>query len=282
MQIFDTIKEMQEWSLQQKAAGKKLGLVPTMGYLHQGHLALVGAARRGCDVVVVSIFVNPLQFGAGEDLDQYPRNIEGDCRLLEEEKVDAVFAPPAGEMYPRGYGTFVEVQGTIVEKLCGSSRPGHFRGVTTVVSKLFHACCPDVAYFGQKDAQQAMIIEKMVKELNFPLRIERVPTVREADGLAMSSRNVYLTAKQRERAVVLNQCLQEARERIAAGQRDVKVIRSGIVERIENCPGAEVDYVEVVSGYDLSDLEIISERVLIALAVRFGKTRLIDNVLVEV
>lgn len=282
MQIYNIVKDMQDWCTEQKQAGKTIGLVPTMGYLHQGHLALVREARRSCDIVVVSIFVNPIQFGAGEDFEEYPRDLEKDSRLLEEEKVDAVFAPAIREMYPLHYSTYVEVTGEIGEKLCGQSRPGHFKGVTTVVSKLFHICQPDRAFFGQKDAQQVMIIEKMVQELNFPLTIVRVPIVREADGLAMSSRNVYLSAGQREQALVLNRSLQAARELIESGQRDVVQVKKLIEDIINTSPEASIVYSEIYDARDLTSIEEIKDRVLIALAVKFGTTRLIDNLIVEV
>jgi len=282
MKIFDNAVEMQKFCLEMKKKNMSIGLVPTMGYLHQGHLALVRAARKENDLVVVSIFVNPIQFGVGEDFEEYPRDLSRDVALLEKEGADACFAPTVKNMYPEGYSTFVQVEGEITQKLCGRSRPIHFRGVTTVVSKLFHICLPDRAYFGQKDAQQAMIVEKMVKELNFPLTVVRVPIVREADGLAMSSRNVYLDEKQRQEALVLNRSLQQAREMIAKGERDVQVVKQFIIDYINTSPQAQIDYVEIVNGEDLSDLERIEGKVLIALAVKFGSTRLLDNILLEV
>lgn len=282
MKIFTSIKDMQNWSTEQKRADQTIGLVPTMGYLHQGHMALVGEARKSCDRVVVSIFVNPIQFGVGEDYEDYPRDLEKDSRLLEEGGVDALFAPSVKEMYPSGYNTFVEVEGEISTKLCARSRPSHFRGVTTVVSKLFHICLPDLAFFGQKDAQQVMLIEKMVRELNFPLSIVRVPIVREQDGLALSSRNVYLGPEQRQQALVLSQSLQLAGELIKAGERDANRIQELLVRTIGSSPGAEIVYAEIYAADDLTDVEIISSPVLIALAVKFGTTRLIDNLIVEV
>jgi len=245
-------------------------------------MALVGEARRNCDKVVVSIFVNPIQFGVGEDYEDYPRDLEKDSRMLEQGGADALFAPAVKEMYPPGYSTFVEVEGEISAKLCARSRPGHFRGVTTVVSKLFQICLPDQAFFGQKDAQQVMIIEKMVRELNFPLRIVRVPIVREEDGLALSSRNVYLSPEQRQQALVLNQALQLARETIQAGERDPAQVQALLVRTISASPGAEVVYAEIYDAADLTDVEQITKPVLIALAVKFGTTRLIDNLIVEV
>jgi pantoate--beta-alanine ligase len=282
MQTFTTINAMQHWCIEQKRAGQTIGLVPTMGYLHQGHMALVGEARQSCAKVVVSIFVNPIQFGVGEDYEDYPRDLDKDSRLLEEGGVDALFVPSVKEMYPPGYDTFVEVEGEISTKLCARSRPSHFRGVTTVVSKLFHICLPDRAFFGQKDAQQVMIIEKMVRELNFPLGIVRVPIVREKDGLALSSRNVYLSPEQRQQALVLNQSLQLARGLIQAGERDAAQIQELLVRTIGSSPGADIVYAEIYDAADLAEVERITGPVLIALAVKFGTTRLIDNLIVEV
>lgn len=282
MLIFDTVSAMQEWCTEQKKQGRTLGLVPTMGYLHQGHLSLVQEARRQCDRVVVSIFVNPIQFGIGEDLDKYPRDLSGDCKLLEDAQADAVFAPPVREMYPEGYATFVQTEGDMTAKLCGASRLGHFKGVTTVVSKLFNICQPDRAYFGQKDAQQVLVIEKMVRELNFPLTIVRVPIKREADGLAMSSRNVYLSSEQRQQALVLSQSLLEAAKAIEQGERDPFKVMAGMREKIESAPEARIDYIAIYRADDLADIKQIEDKILIALAVKFGNTRLIDNLLVEV
>jgi pantoate--beta-alanine ligase len=282
MQIIKSIAEMQQWSSIHKKAGQRIGLVPTMGYLHEGHLSLVRQARQDCDLVVVSVFVNPIQFGVGEDFEEYPRDLTRDCDLLEQEQADVVFAPLVKDMYPEGYDSFVEVQGQITEKMCGASRPGHFRGVTTVVSKLFHICQPDLAYFGQKDAQQLLVLEKMVRDLNFPLKIVRVPIVREADGLALSSRNVYLDEQQRQEALVLSQSLRAAHKLIMDGERDPEKVRAYIRDIIETSPGAQIDYIEINRADDLASLERIEGSVLIALAVKFGTTRLIDNLLVEV
>lgn len=281
MRTFSIINEIQTWCSEQKKQGKKIGLVPTMGYLHQGHLALVEEARSQCDIVVVSIFVNPIQFGVGEDFEDYPRDLERDSGLLLEAGVDVLFAPSIREMYPTGYSSYVEVSGEITEKLCARSRPGHFRGVTTVVSKLFHICVPDMAFFGQKDAQQVMVIEKMVKELNFPLKIVRVPIVREADGLAMSSRNVYLNLEQRSQALVLSQSLQKAREYILGGERNTDRVKKLLEETINDSSEAKIDYAEIYDAETLADVQEIKGRVLIALAVKFGTTRLIDNLIVE-
>jgi len=282
MKIFKEIKEMQEWCKEQKAQGKSIGLVPTMGYLHKGHLALVREARVQCDIVVVSIFINPIQFGAGEDFEDYPRDFESDAVRLQEENADAVFSPDVEEMYCPDSTTYVEVTGHISDCLCGASRPGHFRGVTTVCTKLFHICMPDKAFFGQKDAQQVMVLEKMVRELNFPIEIVRVPIVREEDGLAMSSRNVYLDSEQRQQALVLNRALTSAEEKVHNGERDITVLKGKMAEIIKSSPQAEIDYVEIYDAYDLSDIKQVDRQVLMALAVKFGKTRLIDNRLVEV
>lgn len=282
MQVFNTVNDMQNWCKDKKRQGMTVGLIPTMGYLHAGHLSLVKEAARRCDIVVVSIFVNPTQFGPSEDFADYPRDIEHDSKLLEEEKVDAIFAPLVRDMYREGYNSWVEVQGEITTKLCGATRIGHFKGVTTVVSKLFNICQPDMAFFGQKDAQQAMIIEKMVHELNFPLTIVRVPIMREADGLALSSRNVYLSDEQRQQALVLNRSLIKARQLVEAGERSATQLKQVIREVIAAAPQAKIDYVEIYDADNLGDVEEIKSRVLIALAVKFGNTRLIDNLIVEV
>lgn len=283
MQIFNRVCEAQDWCRIIKSSGKTIGLVPSMGYLHEGHLSLVRLARQQCDIVIVSIFVNPMQFGQGEDFEEYPRDLKRDTELLENEKVDAIFAPLARDMYPEGYNTFVEVQGEITEKLCGISRPGHFKGVTTVVSKLFMICQPDKAYFGQKDAQQVTIIEKMVRELNFPLTIVRCPIIREADGLALSSRNVHLNEEQRQQALVLNQALKAAEKEIVAGQRDVEALKQGMREVIASQPETQIDYIEIYNSDNLKDVQnLADEKIIMALAVKVGKTRLIDNLIVEV
>lgn len=282
MLVINDVKAMQNWCMDKKRQGKTIGLVPTMGYLHAGHLSLVKEAGRHCDIVVVSIFVNPTQFGPNEDFNSYPRDVDSDREKLAQEKVDAIFAPAAREMYREGYNSWVELKGEITAKLCGASREGHFRGVTTVVSKLFNICQPDKAFFGQKDAQQAMIIEKMVEELNFPLTIVRVPIVREADGLALSSRNVYLNGEQRQQALVLSRSLQKARQLAEDGEHNVPRLKQEIRQMIESAPQAEIDYVDIFYAEDLGDVEEIKGRVLIALAVKFGNTRLIDNLIVEV
>jgi len=282
MQVFNSVIDMQNWCRDKKRQGLTIGLIPTMGYLHAGHLSLVKEAARRCDIVVISIFVNPTQFCAGEDFTDYPRDIERDLKALEGEKVDAIFAPAARDMYRGGYNSWVELEGEITAKLCGASRVGHFKGVTTVVSKLFNICLPDMAFFGQKDAQQAMVIEKMVQELNFPLTIVRVPIMRESDGLAMSSRNVYLSDEQRRQALVLNRSLKKAQQLAESGEKNVVRLKQVIRDIITAAEQAEIDYVEIYDADDLSDVEEIQGRALIALAVKFGNTRLIDNLIVEV
>lgn len=282
MQVLTTIGETQDWAKAQRAAGHKIALVPTMGYLHEGHLTLVRQARLSCERVIASIFVNPTQFGPGEDYDDYPRDLERDCALLEKEGVDLVFAPSVREMYPEGYNTYVEAFGEISSKLCARSRPHHFRGVTTVVSKLFNICVPDIGFFGWKDAQQLLILKKMVRELNFPLEIRGVDIVREADGLALSSRNVYLSPENRQAALVLSRSLQAVRERIEAGERDALALKAWLRGAIEREPVAVIDYVEIVETSELKDIEQLSGQVLIAVAVKFDNTRLIDNIMVEV
>jgi pantoate--beta-alanine ligase len=261
--------------------GLSVGLVPTMGALHAGHASLIRAARKETGFVAVSIFVNPTQFGPGEDFDRYPRTWEQDLTLCAAEGADLVFAPPAAELYPPGFCTYVEVQG-LQDVLCGASRPTHFRGVATVVLKLFHIVGPDVAYFGQKDAQQFRILEQMVRDLNVPIQLRLCPIVREADGLALSSRNRYLNAEERQQAVVLWQALEEARRQVEAGERDAGRLREVLAARVAAAPQARLEYAAVVDYQTLMPLDRLRGRVLLALAVHFGGTRLIDNLLLEV
>ena len=253
-----------------------VGLVPTMGYLHEGHLSLVRRARQECDRVIVSIFVNPTQFGPQEDLSRYPRDLERDLRLLEPLGTDLVWLPTAGIMYPPGFQTWVEVE-TITRPLEGAMRPGHFRGVATVVAKLFNAVQPEKAYFGQKDAQQAAVIRRMARDLDFPVEIVICPIVREPDGLAMSSRNVYLDPEQRKAATVLYRSLSAAKQAYQAGERDAEEIRETMKEVLRKEPLAEVQYVSCADYDTLEELETVSGRALLSLAVLIGKTRLIDN-----
>lgn len=263
-----------------RRGGAPIGLVPTMGALHQGHLSLIRAARAQNEVVVVSIFVNPTQFNAGEDLEKYPRDLENDLALAWSAGADMVFAPSVAEMYSEGFATWVDVDG-LAEGLCGASRPGHFRGVCTVVTKLFNICGPDRAYFGEKDAQQLAVIKKMTRELDMPLEIVACPTVREPDGLAMSSRNVRLSPEDRAQAPLLYRALDAARTAVENGERDAARLKAGICARLADADLAKIDYVEIVNADDLSPVETITGRCLIALAVFFGPVRLIDNVTVQ-
>jgi pantoate--beta-alanine ligase len=260
-----------------RASGKSLGLVPTMGALHEGHLSLVRAAKSQCDAVAVSIFVNPTQFGPAEDLSKYPRQFESDRQLLEKEGVEILFAPPVEEIYPHGEVTWVLVEG-LSEKLDGRSRPGHFRGVTTIVAKLFHIVEPAAAFFGQKDAAQLAVIRRMVRDLNFPVEIVACPIVREPDGLAMSSRNAYLSREERGRALVLQRALQETQQQFNAGERSAaKLIAIG-KEVFAGEPQVALDYFEIVDPDTLDPVERVSQKTLIAVAAYVGATRLIDNV----
>ena len=271
---------MREAAAALRQEGRRIGLLPTMGALHEGHLSLVRAARAQSDVVVVSIFVNPKQFGPGEDFDHYPRYLEQDHRLLEDARVDFLFAPAAQEVYPDGFATYVTVE-RLSEKLCGRSRPGHFRGVATVVRRLFELVQPYVAFFGQKDAQQSVIIRRMVRDLGLPVEIVVCPIVREADGLAMSSRNVYLSPEERRAAVVLWQSLERARERIEGGERRAESILVEMKSLTAREPRARVDYIEVVDLETLEAKPAVAGQTLIALAAWIGTTRLIDNMIVE-
>lgn len=265
-----------------RRGGRSIGLVPTMGALHAGHRSLIEAARARTGFVVVTIFVNPTQFGPKEDLQRYPRPLARDLELCGEAGVDLVFHPEPVVMYPPGYRTFVEVTG-LQDVLCGASRPGHFRGVATVVLKLFNLVQPDVAFFGQKDAQQARLIQQMVRDLNVPVEVCVCPIVREADGLALSSRNEYLDAQQRQQATILQRALQEARQRIEEGERNGVVLRRILTERIASAPAAVLDYAAVVDADSLApaDRLIAGKPILLALAVKFGGTRLIDNLLIQ-
>lgn len=281
MKVIRTVRGMQMESEKLRQAGKDIGFVPTLGYLHEGHLSLVRIARERADVVVVSIFLNPTQFGPDEDLEKYPRDLERDERLAEEAGADIIFYPTSEEMYPEGYLTYVIVE-EITKTLCGASRPGHFRGVTTICTKLFNTVKPHFSVFGQKDAQQAVVIRRMVKDLDFDMEIVVGPIVREPDGLAMSSRNVYLSLGEREDALVLNASLRLAEEMVGKGERRVGEIVGAMRRRIEEKEKLRVDYISIVHPETLEPLERIEDRALIALAVFVGETRLIDNTIVEV
>lgn len=278
MYIVETIREIRQLVQQARQLGKRIGFVPTMGALHEGHASLIRSARRETDFVVVSIFINPTQFGPNEDYQRYPRTPEADWALCRSEGVDAIFSPSVEEMYPAGFCTWVEVTG-LQDVLCGRSRPGHFRGVATVVLKLFNIVLPDVAYFGQKDAQQARIIRQLVRDLNVPVEIRVCPIVREPDGLALSSRNTYLSPSERQQATVLYRALQAAQELVRQGERDAARIRQRMIDLIAATPGATLDYAEIVNPETLQSVARIDQPALAALAVRVGPARLIDNLL---
>jgi pantoate--beta-alanine ligase len=276
MKVVETIDDLKRLRLK---LPEPVGFVPTMGYLHEGHLVLVRRARAENSSVVVSIFVNPTQFGPYEDFDKYPRNPERDLAMLEKEGVDLVFMPSVAEMYPPQFDSWVEV-GKVAERLEGATRPGHLRGVTTVVAKLFNIVQPDRAYFGQKDAQQALVIKKMVTDLNMNLEVVIVPTVREPDGLAMSSRNIYLNPQERKAAVVLYQALGLAQKLWSQGERDAQAIRQQMTALIQKQPLANIDYISIADAETLDELDTVRPPALVSLAVKIGKTRLIDNVVV--
>ncbi|RYD02832.1 hypothetical protein N752_22725 [Desulforamulus aquiferis] len=281
MRLCKTINEIRPLIKSIRLENKTVGLVPTMGYLHEGHLALVREARQCCDFVVMSIFVNPTQFGPKEDFGSYPRDLQRDSALAADAGVDIIFAPEVEEMYPQGFRTSVDVEG-ITDVLCGAARPGHFRGVATVVTKLFNIVQPDRAFFGQKDYQQVLVIKGLVRDLNINIKVVDVPIARESDGLALSSRNVYLSESEREAAKVLSRSLAKAQEQVANGIRSIEEIRGLVVSEIESEPLARIDYVEIRSIPDLKDLKVLEDRALLALAVKFGNTRLIDNKVLEV
>jgi len=281
MIISKTIKQVRAEAASAREKKKTIGFVPTMGDLHAGHVSLIRAAVAKCDFVVVSIFVNPTQFGPTEDFEKYPRPIEKDLAICENEKVDVVFAPADKEMYPTETFTWVKVE-KITESLCGRSRPGHFKGVTTVCAKLFNIVTPDFAFFGQKDAQQAIVIKKMVEDLNLGLEIIICPTVREKSGLAMSSRNKYLTEKQKNDAGFIYEALKDAEKAIAKGEDDTEKIIQLIKNNIQKIPQVNIEYINIVDTETLEEMKKIFGAVLIAVAVKIGTTRLIDNILIDV
>ncbi|MBN2375276.1 MAG: pantoate--beta-alanine ligase [Sedimentisphaerales bacterium] len=280
MIIAKTITETRKIIAHAHTTGKSIGLVPTMGALHDGHLSLIRACRTQCDYTVVSIFVNPTQFGPNEDCDRYPRTFDADSAACEKLNVDLIFAPDTNEMYPQQNLTWI-IPEKLGDHLCGASRPGFFRGVCTVVSKLFHIIQPDVAYFGRKDAQQLAVIRHMVADLNFPVEIRPIDTVREPDGLAMSSRNAYLTPEQRIQASCLYQALTLARDLITAGQKNPDTIIQALKKRIENQPDTKIDYISIVDNDLMHPVSTIDAPVTIALAVHLGPARLIDNIMVD-
>lgn len=279
MKICSTILELQN---ELKSAKKTVGFVPTMGYLHDGHISLVNEARKQNQTVVVSIFVNPTQFGANEDLSSYPKDLQRDFKLLQDAKVDFVFVPSVDEIYPNGACTFVEVDSNLTKTLCAKSRPTHFRGVTTVVAKLFNIIDPDFAYFGQKDAQQVAVIKQMVRDLNFRVKIRVGQIIRQENGLAMSSRNSYLNKEQEDEALVLYKSLKQAKKLIQDGERSAQTIKNSIEKTIKLSKNAQIDYIQIVDSLTLQDLELLKDEILIALAVKFGNVRLIDNLLMEI
>lgn len=279
MKVLRTVQEIQAFSKAAKDAGKSIGLVPTMGALHEGHLTLMRRARQENDVVIASVFVNPTQFGPNEDFDAYPRRFEEDCKKMETIPVDAVFHPEPKEMYPEGYCTYVNVEGDITKKLCGAQRPGHFRGVATVVTKLMNLSRADRAYFGQKDAQQVVVVKRFVSDLNIPTEIVMVPIVREESGLARSSRNQYLSSEEKQAALVLSRSLKKGKEAFEGGEKDVETLKKIVRDEIETEATAVIDYVDIYSFPALLPIKKAEQPALLAIAVKIGKTRLIDNVI---
>lgn len=276
MKIIETVEEMKKFSEEMREKKKTIGFVPTMGYLHEGHLSLVRRARNENDVVVVSIFVNPTQFGPNEDYERYPRDFERDRKLLEKENVDCIFHPSVEEMYPPDFSTYVE-ETKLSKHLCGRSRPGHFRGVCTVVTKLFNIVKPHRAYFGQKDAQQFRVLRRMVRDLNMDVEMIECPIVREPDGLAMSSRNVYLSPEERQQALSLYQSLKIAENLYLNGERDAEKIKEEMIKHLSRFDKVKIDYVEIVDEETLEPVEKIDRKVIVAVAAWVGNARLIDN-----
>lgn len=275
MRVIEDLKELKQFVKEQKKLDKSIGLVPTMGYLHEGHQALMKKAREENDVVIVSDFVNPIQFGPNEDYDAYPRNLEHDIEKSSEQGVDILFVPSVEDMYPNNYATYINVEG-LTDNLCGAQRPGHFRGVCTVVLKLFNITKANRAYFGKKDIQQLMIIRRMVKDLDLDIEIIPLPIIRENDGLAKSSRNKYLSSEQRKDALSLSQALELAESMIEKGEKNTKILKEAMKEVFEKLP-CTIDYIKIVDGESLKDIENITGPSIIALAIKFGTTRLIDN-----
>jgi pantoate--beta-alanine ligase len=281
MKVAKTIKSVRKLVQAAHSRGKKIGFVPTMGALHIGHISLIEKARQQTDFVVVSIFVNPTQFGPSEDFKKYPRPLKKDLAICRKAGVDVVFAPTAEQIYSGENLTWVNVE-KLIEPLCGRFRPGHFRGVTTVCAKLFNIVVPDIAFFGQKDAQQAIIIKRMVADLNMPLKIFVCPTIRESSGLAVSSRNQYLTARQKKEAALVYKSLQKCRELIEDGVSDSKTITNRMRKVLKQAPSIKIEYISIVDAETLQEPVRIAEKVLIATAVKIGSTRLIDNILLDV
>ncbi len=281
MEIINSIDEIKSILREIKSSGKSTGLVPTMGFFHDGHLSLMKEAVRSCDYNVVSLFVNPIQFGQNEDLESYPRDLERDINAAKQNGIDLIFNPSVEEMYPNNYDTYVSVE-NLTKGLCGKRRPTHFRGVTTIVTKLFNIIQPDRAFFGQKDVQQSIVLKKMVQDLNMSIEIVVCPIIREQDGLAMSSRNVYLSKEERNEAPLLYKSLQNAKQMIENGEMSTTNILITLYNELSSLKTGSIDYIEVVDYQNLKPLDIINTKVLIALAVFFGKARLIDNIVVDV
>ena len=281
MKTIENISRMSTFVKIMRKEGKSIGLVPTMGYLHEGHLSLVKAAKKHTDVVVMSIFINPIQFGPKDDFEKYPRDLKHDEEMAREAGVDVIFYPSVKDMYPEGYATYVTVE-KLTGGLCGESRPGHFRGVATVVAKLFNIIKPEVAYFGQKDMQQAMMIKKMASDLNMDTEVKIMPIVREKDGLAMSSRNTYLSDSERKDAAILYQSLLRAETLIKDGERDARNITKAVEDMIKTKQSARIEYVKLVDARGLKEMKTITGEIALAVAVFFGKTRLIDNITIMV
>jgi len=280
MKIFRTIKETTSYIKTLKKQGKTIGLVPTMGYLHEGHLSLMCQSKKDCDITLISIFVNPTQFSPKEDFKKYPRNFKRDERLAKDVGVDVIFYPTVKEMYPTGYNTYASVEG-LTHVMCGASRPGHFRGVTTIVAKLFNIVQPDIAYFGQKDAQQTIVIKKMVKDLDMSIKIETLPIIREKDGLAMSSRNAYLSKRARKDAAILYKSLKKAEKLIKNGEKNAEKLIKIMYNSIHSKKTAVVDYISIVDAENLKELKKVKKKALIALAIWIEKVRLIDNIVID-
>ncbi len=281
-EILTTISETRKSISAARAIGKTIGIVPTMGALHEGHLSLVRRAREECGYVCVSIFVNPTQFGAGEDLDKYPRNLERDVELCAREGVDLVFAPSTRQMYPPGFATYAEPEDSLGSKLCGASRPGHFRGVDTIVLKLLNVCKPHMAYFGQKDYQQSVIIRRMVKDFDLDVEVVVCPTVREEDGLAMSSRNAYLSPEEREQATCLYRAMLDAKNAVEEEKiTEAELVKSRMTGIIAQAPAARLEYADIVDPESLESLENVNGKCVAVLAVFVGDTRLIDNMILN-
>ena len=281
MKIFTKVEDIKKFAHEQQLEGKIIGLVPTMGALHEGHMSLVKASMEKCDITIVSVFVNPTQFGPNEDFEAYPRNFEQDVEKLQKAGIDAVFHPTPEEMYPTGYSTYVNVEGELTKKLCGARRPGHFRGVATVVTKLINITRADEAFFGQKDAQQVAVVKRFASDLNLSANINMLPIIRENSGLALSSRNLYLSEEERQSALSLSRGLKKAKSSYSAGEKSSAALKKIVIDEIEKEPLTSIDYVELVKYPSLENTEVVESDSLLAIAVFVGKTRLIDNIILK-